>query len=106
MLVRVRNLAINGNSCTIEEKVSGGIEFDDLDKREALMAAIEALESGMALVVAKRDRLARNVASAAIIEREHSVILTPHREAFYNREKRFNPPIGKDSPWAVLRLSR
>jgi DNA invertase Pin-like site-specific DNA recombinase len=54
---------------TFEEKVSGGVEFDDLDKREALMAAIEALESGMALVVAKRDRLARNVASAAIIER-------------------------------------
>jgi DNA invertase Pin-like site-specific DNA recombinase len=54
---------------TFEEKVSGGVEFDDLDKREALMAAIEALESGMALVVAKRDRLARNVASAGIIER-------------------------------------
>jgi site-specific DNA recombinase len=54
---------------TFEEKVSGGVEFDDLDKREALMAAIDALESGMALVVAKRDRLARNVASAAIIER-------------------------------------
>jgi DNA invertase Pin-like site-specific DNA recombinase len=29
---------------TFEEKVSGGVEFDDLDKREALMAAIEALE--------------------------------------------------------------
>ena len=39
---------------TFEEKVSGGVEFDDLDKREALMAAIEALESGMALEVAKR----------------------------------------------------
>lgn len=33
------------------------------------MQAIDALGSGMALVVAKRDRLARNVASAAIIER-------------------------------------
>ena len=54
---------------TFEEKVSGGVEFDDLDQREALMAAIDALQAGMALVVAKRDRLARNVASAAIIER-------------------------------------
>ena len=54
---------------TFEEKISGGVEFDDLDQREALMAAIDALSAGMALVVAKRDRLARNVASAAIIER-------------------------------------
>ena len=39
-------------------------------------------------------------------EREHSVILTPHREAFYNREKLVNHPVGKDSPWDKLRFSR
>ncbi len=38
-------------------------------------------------------------------EREHSMILTPHREPLYNREKLVNPPIGKDSPWDKLRLS-
>ena len=38
--------------------------------------------------------------------REHSVILTPHREAFYNREKLVNHPVGKDSPWDKLRFSR
>ncbi len=54
---------------TFQEQVSGGVEFDDLDKREALMEALDALESDMALIVAKRDRLARDVASAAIIER-------------------------------------
>ena len=37
---------------------------------------------------------------------EHSVILTPHREAFYNREKLVNHPVGKDSPWDKLRFSR
>ncbi len=37
--------------------------------------------------------------------REHSMILTPHREPLYNREKLVNPPIGKDSPWDKLRLS-
>ncbi len=54
---------------TFEEQVSGGVEFDDLETRESLMEAIDTLGSGMALVVAKRDRLARDVASAAIIER-------------------------------------
>ena len=39
-------------------------------------------------------------------DREHSVILTPHREAFYNREKLVNHPVGKDSPWDKLRFSR
>ncbi len=38
-------------------------------------------------------------------KREHSMILTPHREPLYNREKLVNPPIGKDSPWDKLRLS-
>ncbi len=33
------------------------------------------------------------------------MILTSDRESFYNREKRIHPPIGKDSPWAMLRLS-
>ncbi len=33
------------------------------------------------------------------------MILTPHREPLYNREKLVNPPIGKDSPWDKLRLS-
>ncbi len=40
-----------------------------------------------------------------IREGEHSMILTPHREPLYNREKLVNPPIGKDSPWDKLRLS-
>jgi hypothetical protein len=31
------------------------------------------------------------------------VILTAHGGAFYNREKQFHHPIGKDFPWAVLR---
>jgi hypothetical protein len=41
-----------------------------------------------------------------VLSGEHSVILTPHREAFYNRETHIHDPIAKDSPWAVLRLSR
>ncbi|MCC6811734.1 MAG: recombinase family protein [Deltaproteobacteria bacterium] len=47
--------------------VSGGAELDD---RPALMAAIDALEDAQAgvLVVAKRDRLARDVVKAAMIE--------------------------------------
>jgi hypothetical protein len=40
------------------------------------------------------------------LRREHSVILTTHREPLYNREKLVNHPIGKDSPWDRLRLSR
>jgi DNA invertase Pin-like site-specific DNA recombinase len=46
--------------------VSGGAA---LDKRPGLMAAIEALEPGMALVAVKRDRLARDTMNAAMIER-------------------------------------
>jgi DNA invertase Pin-like site-specific DNA recombinase len=46
--------------------VSGGTA---LDKRLGLMAAIDALEPGMALVAVKRDRLARDTMNAAMIER-------------------------------------
>ena len=47
-----------------------------------------------------------NAVNVSITEGEHSVILTPHREAFYNREKLVNHPVGKDSPWDKLRFSR
>jgi len=48
--------------------VSGGTE---IDKRPVLLAAIEALrtEGAGVLVVAKRDRLARDVLTAALVER-------------------------------------
>jgi DNA invertase Pin-like site-specific DNA recombinase len=46
--------------------VSGGA---DLDKRPGLMAALDALTPGMALVAVKRDRLARDTMNAALIER-------------------------------------
>lgn len=46
--------------------ISGGAP---LDKRLGLMAAIDSLEAGMVLVVAKRDRLARDVMLAAMIAR-------------------------------------
>ena len=49
-----------------EEAVSGGAE---LDERPALMDAIDALDDGMGLIVAKRDRLAREVLNAGLIER-------------------------------------
>src|SRR6266581_4132784 len=39
-------------------------------------------------------------------EKEHSVILTAQRDSFYNRGKLNYHPIGKDSRWAVQRLSR
>src|SRR5438874_7613317 len=38
--------------------------------------------------------------------KEHSVILTAQRDSFYNRGKLNYHPIGKDSRWAVQRLSR
>ena len=52
----------------IDQGVSGGAE---LDKRPGLQAALDALKNGAAatLVVAKRDRLARDVVLAALIER-------------------------------------
>src|SRR5262245_21172198 len=40
-----------------EEYISGGV---DLDQRHALLEAINALSEGMGLIVAKRDRLARD----------------------------------------------
>ena len=46
--------------------VSGGAA---LDKRPGLMAAIDALTTGVALVAVKRDRLARDTMNAAMIER-------------------------------------
>lgn len=46
--------------------VSGGAV---LKKRKGLVSAIESLESGMALVAVKRDRIARDVLSAAMIDR-------------------------------------
>jgi DNA invertase Pin-like site-specific DNA recombinase len=46
--------------------VSGGAA---LDKRPGLMAAIDALRPGVALVAVKRDRLARDTMNAAMIER-------------------------------------
>lgn len=49
-----------------QEEVSGGAE---LDERPELMAAIDALSVGMGLVVAKRDRLARELINAGLIER-------------------------------------
>ena len=49
-----------------EEAVSGGAE---LDARPELLGAIDALAAGMGLIVAKRDRLAREVMSASLIER-------------------------------------
>jgi hypothetical protein len=39
-------------------------------------------------------------------QQEHSVILTPDRDPFYNRGQLIRPPIGKESLWAMLRLSR
>lgn len=46
--------------------ISGGAA---LDKRPGLMAALEALTPGMALVAVKRDRIARDTMNAAMIER-------------------------------------
>jgi site-specific DNA recombinase len=40
-----------------------------LDKRPGLLAAVEALDKGSVLLVAKRDRLARDVMLAAMVER-------------------------------------
>jgi DNA invertase Pin-like site-specific DNA recombinase len=53
----------------VDHGVSGGAE---LDKRPALMAALSALRSQRAglLIVAKRDRLARDVVVAGLLDRE------------------------------------
>jgi len=50
----------------LDKGISGGTDLAD---RPALSAAVAALGHGMALVVAKRDRLARDVGVAADIER-------------------------------------
>ena len=50
----------------VDAGVSGSAE---LDERVGLMAAIGALQKGDVLVVAKRDRIARDVLNAAIIEK-------------------------------------
>lgn len=49
-----------------DQGVSGGAE---LEKRPALLAALAALERGAVLLVAKRDRLARDPMIAAMVER-------------------------------------
>lgn len=46
--------------------VSGGLP---LEQRPALLAAMDALSKGDTLVVAKRDRLGRDVLNVALIER-------------------------------------
>ncbi len=62
----------NANNVTLvavfQEEVSGGAE---LDKRTQLLAAVDSLKSHGAgiLIVAKRDRLARDTMLAAMIER-------------------------------------
>jgi site-specific DNA recombinase len=48
-----------------EERVSGGA---DLDQRHALLDAISALSEGMGLIVAKRDRLARDTTVNGMIK--------------------------------------
>jgi DNA invertase Pin-like site-specific DNA recombinase len=50
----------------VDEGVSGGAELEDCP---ALVAALDAIEDGAALVVAKRDRLGRDVYRLALIER-------------------------------------
>ena len=62
-------------------------------------------QSGTASLNASGTQIGLGVAQQRV-GREHSVILTAHGGAFYNREKPFYHPIGKDFPWAVLRLSR
>ena len=51
----------------VDEGVSGTAP---LDKRPALMAALGSLRRGDVLVIQKRDRLARDVTNAVLIERE------------------------------------
>src|SRR6266487_691859 len=76
-------------------------------------------------MAAKKDKKARRLARKRKVQRrtpssgqqillqrvrasqqEHSVILTAQRDSFYNRGKLNYHPIGKDSRWAVQRLSR
>jgi site-specific DNA recombinase len=48
-----------------EENVSGGA---DLDQRQGLLDAISALSEGMGLIVAKKDRLARDTTVSGMIK--------------------------------------
>lgn len=52
--------------CFKELGVSGGL---DLDKRDGLLAAINACGKGDVLVVAKRDRVSRQLLAMAMVER-------------------------------------
>jgi DNA invertase Pin-like site-specific DNA recombinase len=49
-----------------DEGISGAAE---LDKRPGLLDAVNAIGRGMQLLVAKRDRLARDVVACAVVER-------------------------------------
>lgn len=53
-------------SVHVDHGVSGAAK---LDARPGLLSALEALDAGAVLLVAKRDRLARDVMAAAMIER-------------------------------------
>jgi hypothetical protein len=68
--------------------------------------SIAGAPSRIASARASRLKVRRGEVTSRRYYREHSEILTPHREAFYNRVKHIHDPIEKDSPWAVLRLSR
>jgi len=50
----------------VDAGVSGGLA---LEQRPALLAALEAIGAGDALIIAKRDRLGRSVLNVAMIER-------------------------------------
>ena len=50
----------------VDAGVSGGAELQD---RPGLMSAIESLKKGSVLLVAKRDRIARDVLNNAVIEK-------------------------------------
>jgi DNA invertase Pin-like site-specific DNA recombinase len=64
-----RWLVQNGHTlkATFEENLSGGTP---LDRRPGLAQALAALEAGDILVVARRDRLARDLYTVLLIERE------------------------------------
>ena len=75
-----------------EERISGGA---DLDKRQVLLDAIGALSEGMGLIVAKRDRLARDTAVSGMIKylvrKQGAVILSTDSNG-----------NGKDDPYAEM----
>ena len=49
-----------------DEGISGAAQ---LDRRPGLLDAVNAITKGMAVIVAKRDRLARDVVACAVVER-------------------------------------